>query len=276
MNIIQNENEFWKLYAAETTTPEKQIDPVPIDALEYEVKDMAILTIEEATQFEKSLQKVEREGKVFWEEQQISKKLNHVKNSIDLAWGGYDAATLAKKLGGYGVKCRTIVRNGVQYIVFYDYKKSLKTLLPGSIYKANNPKVTSLGFGALGLARNLKSNVIVTVLWCGGVEGVGVALSDKKGMGDWLGEVGVSIAVTVSASILAAGTIVLSGGTTVLGTGLLFTGTTVTYGSGLQYIIDSLGISTRAKLAIKNNWDEYWHEQLEATESYNLEDYEDD
>lgn len=276
MEIVQHGNEFWRLYAKEGTTSDSLVDPVMIDALEYEVRDIAILELKHAALLERSLSNAAAGKGDFWAENQLSNKLNYAKSGVDLTWGAIDSVDLARKLGGYGVKCRTMTRSGVKYIVLYDYKKALKTLLPGTIYKANNPKVTSLGFGAIGLTKKLTKNVLVSIIWTGAVEGVHTALSDEKGMGDWLGEVGVSIAVGLGASVLAAGTIILSGGTAVLGGGLLYTGTTVSYGMGLQYAVDKLGLTARAKIAIKNSWNEYWDEQIEAAESYDLEDYEDD
>ena len=148
-----------------STTSDTIDDPFMLTLPSYEICDVLVLTSQEKKEFEQNL----------WEKYQTKDKLNKTKSLVDLSSGSVNAFTKAKGLGGYGVRCRRVVYNGVEYYILSNYKKHLKTLLSGTRYKGSNPKLAVLGLGRSGMRAKAGSATLVTILWSGALNGVDVA-----------------------------------------------------------------------------------------------------
>ncbi|MEZ6852997.1 type VI secretion system PAAR protein [Halodesulfovibrio aestuarii] len=239
------------------TTSDTINDPFTLTLPDYEIYDVAILTAEEKSEFEKNL----------WEEHQVKNKLNRSKSLVDLSSGSVDALFKSKGLGGYGVRCRRVVRNGVEYYILSNYKQHLKTLLKGTRYRGDNPKLAALGLGRAGMKASAGKGALITVLWSGAVNGVDVACSDKKTFSDWFASTAVDSIIAIAALFLGSLTAVALGPATVLGGELIVAGSGFVYGEVMANSMNAYGFTGRATKALKDFWEDVFGDGDENKES---------
>jgi hypothetical protein len=113
------------------------------------------------------------------------------------------------------VKVKTYA-NGKSYVLFKGYPGS-RQVLRGTKYLVDNPKVVRMAIGPKGIAKSIKSGVVLTFVLSVGIEVIDYVLNDKATLSNFLGTVSTDIikigisAVAASLAATAVGTSVVFG-----------------------------------------------------------------
>ncbi|WP_342752135.1 type VI secretion system PAAR protein [Vibrio sp. JC009] len=204
------------------------------------IVDLAVMSLEEAYEFSEN----------FWKEQNGKGKLDDFKKVWDGAGNAQDAYTLAKGLGGIGVKAYTRTVNGKEYVIIKGYKKHLKTLTKGNRWRANNPQVVQLGLGTKNYAKNmarkaLKVNLVVDITFAVAINAVDAIVHDEKTMVDLVGHSGIYIVKGMIATGVGTVAVIIVGAlsASLVAIGGAFAVASFFTSVGLDYFDKSYGIS---------------------------------
>lgn len=136
--------------------------------------------------------------------------------------------------------------NGRDYVIIRGYKRHLKTLMAGNIWRANNPQVVQLGLGQHGMRNVLRVTLVVDIIFAVAINAVDTIVQDENTMVDFVGGSGADIAkgvMATGAGVGAAKLIAVATGGSVLATGAIFAVSIIAAGLTLQAIDDHYGIS---------------------------------
>jgi hypothetical protein len=178
---------------------------------------------------------------------------------LGLGKGSYDAYSIAKGLGGLGVESYTKTINGQDWIIIKNYRKHLKTLERGHMWKANNPRIIQLGLGRnnlKGATRFVRFNVGLEIAVSLGINAVDYALRDEATVAELVGN---------SATDILKGFLSLGGGAlvtavavpataSVLASGVVFAFTSFVFGLIINDIDEDSGYSKEFTSAVKRTF----------------------
>lgn len=233
--VIQADNAFWPPYNFLAEEGHKELHVT----FEQPIKDYAWLSLDEAEEFAQNI----------YEDMGGKTTLGDMKTyGLGVGKGSYDAYSTAKNLGGLGVQAYTKTIKGQDWIIIKNYRKHLKTLERGHMWKANNPRIVQLGLGLNdlhGAARFVRFNVGLDIAVSIGVHAVDYALRDEATVAELVGN---------SAGDIVKGIISVAGGAlitaafaaptaTVLGTAMIFVGVSFAIGQVLNIVDKEAGYS---------------------------------
>lgn len=234
---IPQDAAYWPPYNPVGKEGEKELNVV----YSQEHIRLAVLTIEEATEFAENM----------WQEHNGKDALDNTKKVWDGAEHAYKASKIAVGLGGLGVTAYAKTINGAEYIIIKGYKKHLKTLVKGHIWKANNPQIVQLGIGTKNMAKQLlKINLVVDIAFAAAINAVDTMVHDEKTMVDFVGRTGADITKGLIAMGAGVGAATFAGGGILLG-GVIFALVSVAVGISLDELDNELGVSDKMVEIIK-------------------------
>lgn len=213
---------YWPPYNPLAKEGEKEL------RIEYiqPITSLAVLSLEEAQELYNNMGGKETIG--------------NVRSYGGLATDSAEAYTIAKGLGGLGVKSLTKNINGKDWIIIRDFSRHQQTLMKGNKWGASNPKVVKAGLGLndlKGVVRYVRFNAGVEIAFAAGINAADYILRDEA----TLAELGVNMSAD-----LAKGFISLAGAALftaampatlgVLATGALFAVVSFAIGQGLDVL----------------------------------------
>lgn len=217
-------NAYWPPYNPMAPEEEKNID------VEFtgQAISVAALSLEEARDYYKSLG-----GKDV---------VDGTKDHLGLVKGGADAYSIAKGLGGLGVKSYTKNIHGKDWVIIYDFRRHQQTLMKSNKWGANNPRVIKAGLGLndlKGAMRYVKFNVTIEIAFAVGINVADYILRDDA----TLAELGVNTSADLAKGFIslvgaAAITATLPATVGVLATGAVFTIASFGINEALGYFDD--------------------------------------
>lgn len=207
------------------------------------VIETAILTLHEANEFYTNL----------WVEINGKSTAGYGKSGYDMVKATFEGAALAKGLGGLGVQAYTKNIKGVDYVIIKGYKKHLKTLLAGNIWKASNPNIVRLGLGKHGTRYTIKVGIVVDVAFAAAVNAVDVIVRDAS-FAEFVGNTVSDIikALIVAGIIIAAAPTV----TITAASGTALVALSVALGLGVDAVDGYFGLSEKFTKYVKETMGE--------------------
>lgn len=226
--VINATHMHWPAYNFLAEEGKKELNVI----YEKPIKDYAWLSVEEAKEFAENL----------YDDLGGKNTLGDIKDyGLGLSKGSYDAYTIAQGLGGLKVQSYTKRINGQDWIIIKNYRKHLKTLERGHMWKASNPRIIQMGLGLndlKGAARFVRFNVGLEIAVSVGINAVDFALRDEATVAEFVGNSAADIVKGLISLGGAAATIALLPATaSVLATSVVFV--FVSFGIGkLLNVID--------------------------------------
>ncbi|MEH8265061.1 PAAR domain-containing protein [Aeromonas veronii] len=208
------------------------------------VIDVAIMSLHEANEFYTNL----------WVEKNGKDTLGYGKTGYDMVKSTFEGVALAKGLGGLGVQAYTKNIKGVDYVIIKGYKKHLKTLVAGNIWKASNPNVIRLGLGTHGTRSVIKMGVVVDVTFAIASNAVDTIVRDDADFRDFIGNASSDIikALIVTGIMLIAAPRIASA-VPAIATGATFVAVSFGLGEVLNVIDQEMRFTEKFNAWVKEN-----------------------
>jgi len=128
---------------------------------------------------------------------------------------GQSIVSVAKLLKDFGGVGRYVEKsyNGVNYIIFKGHA-GLRSEFSGTRYRADNPKIISMGIGRLGVREAVKAGARLTIVLMGAYRITEYLLKDNVTLTRLIGSFAIDVAKICSAAVVGyiAGALVATGG----------------------------------------------------------------
>ncbi|WP_338805028.1 hypothetical protein WDV76_08000 [Xenorhabdus griffiniae] len=165
----------------------------------------------------------------------------------------YSVTILISKLGGFGIKAITFVRNGTEYIKLTGYP-AIRKILNGTVYRLDNMKVIEAGLGKYGVNKGIVQGTKLNIYAAAAFRVIEQILSDEADAANFIGGLATDIVKALVAGLLTKGGVALIGSVAALSAGW-FVFAVVAIGIAATYIvtaIDSeLGLTKKLQTALR-------------------------
>jgi hypothetical protein len=200
------------------------------------------------------------EGEEFWlnlyHEMGGKGTIGDARSYYKLGDGVNSAVEIAKGLGALGVKAYTKTINGKDWVIIKDFRKHQQTLMKGSKWGANNPRVVQMGLGLndiKGAARFVKFYAGIELAFAVGINAADYIIRDEATLvefvGNSAGDMVKGVVSLVGAGVVTSMFVPVTAG--FLATTILFAFASFFIGEGLTYIDQNNGYSEDMTNAIK-------------------------
>ncbi|QFU06342.1 hypothetical protein FIU82_15240 [Pseudoalteromonas sp. THAF3] len=162
-----------------------------------------------------------------------------------------------------------VTKNGKEYIIFKGNHR-LRSIITGTRYVANNPKLLTVGVGRKALNAGAKQGFLISIFFSITLNTIDWIFQDEYRWTNWLATTATDIVKIVIASVLALGTAIAVGSVTVVALGLgIVVG--VIAGFALSWGDDQVGV-TDALIEVLNKFEERLKRE-EQLIKYKIDEY---